>query len=744
MASAPEPGQGLLARQWRAASVAAFAAIGAAASLAAGIWFFPGGPVEIALRFLPEATRPRFSRIEGTLGSLVFHDLELRRLGFELQARRLSVEPDWMALAKGYPFFDSIKAIEARVKLYSVPRAQARGRKSGRAAPNLLVQRLELDSSSLALGKAEIRHISARITLAQGLAHVHSASGSLAGLLWAGNGHIQMKGDGLWRFQGHWRGLGQPGKPSSGAAGQPAAKILGAGLRGDIAARGRGHPWRGKARLKASFLSAGRLKGQAEAQADSGLVSWRLQAQAAGLSARGSGRFDPERRRVEADFQARASSHSIRRLNENWSAAIGIDAHIAGTWPRPRLRLSATGSDISFQGRPYAEKVFLTLSGDAQRHALGVGLRRPGLSLDGRGLAAIRARKDLAQTWVTRWDKLEIQHAIPWKSQGPFKTELGRRHFELTGLRLASSTAALTLDARLGPAGLERLESRADELKAAWLEEIGLRPMRLDGKLSGRLSLARRSGRLAGLAEVELLNASNRGNALGNLFGRFQLDPNLWRVEELRWQSPDGGQLIAVGTLPVPSPGTLQGGLPDFELRLRSGADGNIRLRFPLTLMTFESDLILSSRRGRLSAQGRARLDSDRLNVRRAGLRLKDVAIELQGRGESLELVQASARSGAGKIQAQGEVLISGPRLSLEGRGVSLNHPSGAQGEADLRLTVGGSWNAPNISGNVYLARAQFTPPSQEELPGSAFASRPGGQSLVHGLKSFLRPQCLV
>ena len=445
-------------------------------------------------------------------------------------------------------------------------------------------------------------------------------------------------------------------------------------------------------------------------------------------------------------LQAKLDSPQLTDLWPELKGQMQLQADIRGDWRLPQLQAQGQAKDLQLATLRLGSGEFsasvddsgvMDVGAKAQDLNVGYAFAEANLQISGHvsehrieifadgehgsGRMQLQGRYDAQQL---SWDGELQQGALEPAVLAKWELEEGARLAVSPGSALLEPACWRSQDGRL----CAQANWQAPELLLAWrleaLELAALQPLlpadwRAEGEVTG-------TGRLllndAGLADAEVDMQTTAGALAAGPKARLDFGPSRWQINE----SGEGAHILAHLALPdgalnldaqiAPAErwreralsGELQANWPDIgALALLSPELGDVQ-------GALQGQFKLGGQIGKPRLQGQLSLADGQVHLQTPGITLRELQAELSAGADERIRMQASARSGDGRLQLDGQWALfeTGRRVGLEIRGeqvLAINTPEAKVWVSpDLLLELEGE--SARLTGTVTVPRADITP----------------------------------
>lgn len=328
--------------------------------------------------------------------------------------------------------------------------------------------------------------------------------------------------------------------------------------------------------------------------------------------------------------------------------------------------------------------------------------------------------------WQGTLNRLSLDSELPrlrgrWQLAKPAELAWSTGETRVGELCLANNPARVCAEGALAGADKWSFQSRAEGLPLRWLIVDSDQPVKVEGTLTGRASLADRGEGISGDGQLRIDSAivSWQGDEpVTTRYEGLQLDavlnPGSLQVKLDGTMGGDGriqGELTTGQPLAADGPinGTLSAHLPSLRV-IRAAApqlgleQGSARIEFTV-----------AGRRAAPTFQGRADIRDAAMEIEALGMRLSDLSLGVRSEGTRRLVLNGQAMAGDGPLEADGFVEwpdAGGWRgeINLHGSEARLVSVPRAliEGSPDLRVRMDDSGGT--VEGRIRLTRAELTP----------------------------------
>jgi translocation and assembly module TamB len=479
---------------------------------------------------------------------------------------------------------------------------------------------------------------------------------------------------------------------------------------------------RSKATVAAASLSAsGRIGETSDLQWQIEVPNLAAVFPESGGSLSGSGRLRGRREapRVEATARGRSLLWGGRRL-----ASLELEADVnLSPQARSSLRLEASGARFTEGGR-LIDTIRFSGNGTRSGHNLTLEAR------SGEDRFALAAKGGLAgNTWRGTLDRLDLasREAGNWALARPAPVTASNKSATLADFCWISGSSRLCASGAWRQGGTSTLEASLSALPltlfSPWLAAAG----KVTGSLDGRIN-ARIGAQGAVLADIDL--AAGPGEI------RYEASEGVpasvaYREASLRVRAEEAGASAAFSAQ-IAAAGSITGALelPRYSARgapeKAQPLSGRLEIRLPDLAFVgafvpiaervggkLEADWRIAGTLGEPTVSGQASLSEGRAELPDWGLKLRELSVSARGDGSRQVTLEASVRSGEGRLTLQGRAPLSPSTASpatlrLKGRRfLALGMPDRrVLVEPDLAVTFDG--RAVGVNGDVTVPEAKI------------------------------------
>ena len=482
--------------------------------------------------------------------------------------------------------------------------------------------------------------------------------------------------------------------------------------------------------------SAGRLRGEGES-----LQLSELTVRSGDSTVALDGQLTPA-----LNLQARLESQQLSDLWPDLQGQLQLQAQVRGDWRLPQLQAQGTAKDVRLATLQLGKGEFsasvdeagmMDVSANARDLNVGYAFAEARLQIrgpvsdhrieavadgeHGSGRMQLRGRYNEQQlSWEGELQQGSLEPTVlaTWNLEEPARLALSPRSAVLEPACWRSQDGRLCAQANW----------QAPELLLAWrleaLELAALQPLlpadwRAEGEVTG-------SGRLllndTGLAEAAVDMQTSAGALAAGPKARLDFEPSRLQLNE----SGEGAHILAQLALPdgalnldatlAPADrwreralsGELQADWPDIAaLALLSPELGEVQ-------GALKGQFALGGQIGKPRLQGQLSLADGQIHLQTPGITLRELQAELSAGADERIRMQASAVSGEGRLQLDGQWALfeTGRRVGLEIRGeqvLAVNTPEAKVWVSpDLVLELEGE--SARLTGTVTVPRADITP----------------------------------
>ncbi|MFH1620314.1 MAG: translocation/assembly module TamB domain-containing protein [bacterium] len=427
-------------------------------------------------------------------------------------------------------------------------------------------------------------------------------------------------------------------------------------------------------------------------------------------------------------FDGRVGGYSSGEINVEKAVFKGRGT-VAGEW---NTEASAELSGISY-GKRTADSYNVVIDGNKEKHRISMELRTHGSSLTAGCNGSLSTE---TEAWSAECGSLDLKSGRMWRASKPFSITVKKGQLSLDGLSVSDGYAAATIGGEVSGSGINRMIVNASGVELRYLNETGLLSIPSSGTVSFELNISGIPDDPRGSLAVRAGDIIMAGLNLGSLSGTAEIKRKILAVDNFRWITPSGSAFVS-GTIPL----VLNGQSPDFRVQARTD---NMDLSFlsnpnsPLVFrgLLLRGDILLSRERGVFNSSGSLIVSADEIASAPAGVRMKDIILNLKANGERAIVERGRAVSGKGNMEIVGSLNPVGPELRAIARDFPIDSATGFSGIISGTADLEGTWSGPRITGDISILRGDYTPvegktAEMQEESGPTF-KRVSGDLRVH------------